>query len=68
MPDFATVEEYKEYKRLKHYEMLSKQCVPYSVKIGWGEVLDYLDIPWRDPEHWYLDVQLPGQMNIFDYI
>lgn len=36
---------------------------------GWGRVLDYLSIPWRDPEHWYLNQngeQLNGQMNIFD--
>lgn len=36
---------------------------------GWGKVLDYLSIPWRDPEHWYLNQngeQLTGQMTIFD--
>lgn len=40
-------------------------------KYGWGRVLDYIGIPWRDPEHWYLDAegkQLEGQMNIFDFI
>ena len=38
---------------------------------GWGRVLDYLSIPWRDPEHYYLNMngdQLVGQANIFDYI
>ena len=38
---------------------------------GWGKVLDYLKIPWRDPKHWYLDPygkRTPGQMTIFDYV
>jgi hypothetical protein len=35
---------------------------------GWGRVLDYINIPWRDPEHWYLKTELKGQMNIFDFI
>lgn len=38
---------------------------------GWGRVLDYIGIPWRDPEHWYLNTsgqQLSGQTNIFDYM
>lgn len=38
---------------------------------GWGRVLDYISIPWRDPEHWYLNQdgkQLIGQMNIFDFL
>ena len=37
---------------------------------GWGRVLDYIGIPWKDPEHWWLDEdgkQLEGQTNIFDY-
>lgn len=36
---------------------------------GWGRVLDYIGIAWRDPEHWYLNArgeQLPGQINIFN--
>ena len=36
---------------------------------GWGRVLDYIGIPWRDPEHWYINAdgkQLKGQMSIFD--
>ena len=40
-----------------------------GVKYGWGRVLDYIGIPWRDPEHWYLDPEgkhNPGQLNIFD--
>lgn len=38
---------------------------------GWGKVLDYIGIPWRDPEHWYLNPngdQIIGQMTIFDYM
>ena len=38
---------------------------------GWGRVLDYLSIPWRDPEHYYLNMsgeQFPGQTNIFSFI
>ena len=38
---------------------------------GWGRVLDYIGIPWKDPEHWWLDEdgkQLEGQTNIFDYL
>lgn len=37
---------------------------------GWGRVLDYIGIPWRDPEHWYLNTDgsmIDGQMNIFDF-
>jgi hypothetical protein len=35
---------------------------------GWGRVLDYIGIPWKDPAHWYLEPTLEGQMNIFDFI
>ena len=34
---------------------------------GWGEVLDYIGIPWRDPAHWWLQSDIPDQMSIFDY-
>lgn len=40
-------------------------------KYGWGRVLDYIGIPWRDPEHWWLDAdgkQVQDQMNIFDFL
>lgn len=42
-------------------------------KYGWGRVLDYIDIPWRDPEHWWLNPngeQIVGQVNLFnmDYL
>lgn len=35
---------------------------------GWGRVLDYVGIPWRDPEHWYLNDSIIGQMSIFDLL
>lgn len=36
-------------------------------KYGWGRVLDYIHIEWRDPAHWWMwEKQLPGQMSIFD--
>lgn len=41
-----------------------------GIKYGWGRVLDYIGIPWRDPEHWYLNTDgsmIDGQMNIFDF-
>ena len=37
MPDFESIEEYKEHKRQKHEEMLMKQNVPYSVKVRMSE-------------------------------
>lgn len=42
-----------------------------GTKYGWGRVLDYIGIPWRDPEHWYLDAKgeaFAGQMTIFDFL
>lgn len=38
---------------------------------GWGRVLDYIGIPWKDPAHWWLNPkgeQLEGQLNIFDIL
>ncbi|MBO7425099.1 MAG: hypothetical protein J6U23_05425 [Clostridiales bacterium] len=38
---------------------------------GWGRVLDYIGIPWRDPSHWWLNPngeEHIGQMNIYDYL
>lgn len=40
-------------------------------RYGWGRVLDYISIPWRDPEHWYLNPngeEHPNQMTIYDYL
>ena len=42
-----------------------------GTRFGWGRVLDYIGIPWRDPEHWYLNPKgeaIPGQMTIFDWM
>jgi hypothetical protein len=40
-------------------------------KYGWGRVLDYIGVPWKDPEHWWMDMngrELQGQMTIFDFL
>lgn len=55
----------------KEWEFWMTKCCKHDdgTLYGWGEVLDYLSIPWRDPEHWYLNQngeQLTGQMSIFD--
>lgn len=34
---------------------------------GWGEVLDYIGIDWRDPAHWWLKSEIREQRTIFDY-
>lgn len=39
-----------------------------GTKYGWGEVLDYIGIKWRDPEHWYLNQDIAGQTTIFDFV
>lgn len=35
---------------------------------GWGHVLDYIGVDWKDPELWLAakDGNLPGQMNLFE--
>lgn len=49
---------------------MNRCCIDESGKrYGWGKVLDYIGIAWRDPKHWYLNAdgkQLIGQMTIFD--
>lgn len=46
---------------------MNKCCVDDDGMLyGWGRVLDYIGIEWRDPEHWYLAKRIPGQMSIFD--
>lgn len=35
--NFETLEEYKDFKRQKHDEMLSKQRLPYSIKVRMAE-------------------------------
>ena len=39
-----------------------------GIEYGWGRVLDYIGIPWKDPDHWWLNAEIEGQMNIFDYM
>lgn len=36
-------------------------------KFGWGKVLDYIGVQWENPEHWYLNSEVKGQMSIFDF-
>lgn len=57
----------------KEWEFWMNNCCTddNGEKYGWGRVLDYIGIPWRDPAHWWLDQygkQITGQMNIFDFI
>lgn len=41
-----------------------------GIEYGWGRVLDYIGIPWRDPEHWWLYPNKldESQMNIFEIL
>ena len=45
MSDFNSIEEYKEYKRQKHEEMLKKQNLPYSIKVRMTKtrIRDFID-------------------------
>ena len=54
----------------KEWDFWMNRCCTHEdgTKYGWGEVLDYIGIPWRNPKHWYLDDSIPNQMNIFDFI
>lgn len=57
----------------KEWEFWMNNCCTddNGEKYGWGRVLDYIGIPWRDPAHWWLDQygkQITGQMNIFDFM
>lgn len=59
----------------KEWDFWMNRCCTdeQGIKYGWGRVLDYIGVPWRDPEHWWLNPngeQIEGQMNIFnmDYI
>lgn len=54
----------------QEWEFWMKKCCKHEdgTLYGWGEVLDYIGIPWEDPEHWWLTPEFKGQMNIFDYI
>lgn len=54
----------------KEWEFWMNSCCKHEdgTPFGWGEVLDYIGIPWRDPKHWWLDSQIKGQATIFDYL
>lgn len=53
----------------KEWEFWMTRCCKHDdgTPYGWGEVLDYIGIPWRDPEHWWLNSEIAGQTTIFDY-
>lgn len=60
------------FRNPKEWDFWMNRCCidDDGIKYGWGRVLDYIGIPWRDPEHWWLNEsgkQLAGQMSIFDY-
>ena len=53
----------------KQWEFWMNRCCTdeSGEKYGWGRVLDYLGIEWRNPQYWWLDSgQLEGQLNIFN--
>lgn len=54
----------------KEWEFWMMRCCKHEdgTPYGWGEVLDYIGIPWRDPEHWWLNSEIMGQTSIFDFI
>lgn len=54
----------------KEWEYWMTKCCTHEdgSQYGWGEVLDYIGIPWKDPEHWWLTPEIEGQVNIFDYM
>ena len=57
----------------KEWEFWMNRCCidDNGEQYGWGRVLDYIGIPWRDPEHWWLNAkgeQIQGQLSIFDYM
>lgn len=54
----------------QEWEFWMTRCCKHEdgTPFGWGEVLDYIGIPWRDPAHWWLNNTMPEQMSIFDYM
>lgn len=59
------------YERNKEeWDFWMNRCCRYEdgTPYGWGDVLDYIGIPWRDPKHWYLSESIAGQTSIFDFI
>ena len=55
----------------QEWEFWMNKCVTdekTGEKYGWGRVLDYIGIEWRDPEHWYLIEGIKGQTSVFDWM
>lgn len=54
----------------KEWDFWMNKCCKHEdgTPYGWGEVLDYIGIPWRDPAHWWLNSDIVGQTTIFDFI
>lgn len=54
----------------KEWDFWMNKCCRHEdgTQYGWGEVLDYLGIGWRDPKHYWLDTGIIGQSNIFDFL
>lgn len=54
----------------KEWEFWMLKCCKHEdgTPYGWGEVLDYIGVPWEDPKHWYLKSEIKGQTSIFDFI
>ena len=53
----------------KEWDFWMNHCCKHEdgTEYGWGEVLDYIGIPWRDPKHWWLSSEVSGQHTLFDY-
>ena len=53
----------------KEWDFWMNHCCKHEdgTEYGWGEVLDYIGIKWRDPKHWYLESEVAGQKTLFDY-
>lgn len=51
----------------KEWDYWMNRCCkdPDGTPYGWGRVLDYIGVGWRSL---YEEGQIPGQMNIFDYM
>lgn len=54
----------------KEWDFWMNKCCKHEdgTPYGWGEVLDYIGIAWRDPAHWWLNSDIVGQTTIFDFI
>ena len=53
----------------KEWDFWMNHCCKHEdgTDYGWGEVLDYLGIAWRNPKHWFLKSEFSGQTTLFDY-